>query len=84
MSNGDKPLEPAWLWYILSFIIPILGIILGAIYLGKPEPENKRFGKNCLIAAVIYMVVVACCVVVYLVVIAGIIGTGIFGAATSS
>jgi len=84
VSNGDKPLEPEWLWYILSFIIPILGIILGAIYLGKPEPENKRFGKNCLIAAVIYFVVVACCVVLYFVFIVGIIGTGIFGAAMSS
>jgi hypothetical protein len=84
MSNGDKPLEPAWLWYILSFIIPILGIILGAIYLGKPEPENKRFGKNCLIAAVIYMVVVICCVILYFVFLVGILGTGIFGAAMSS
>jgi hypothetical protein len=84
MSNGDKPLEPEWLWYILSFIIPILGIILGAIYLGKPEPECKRFGKNCLIAAIIYMVVVICCVILYFVFIFGIIGTGIFGAAMSS
>ena len=84
MSNGDKPLEPEWLWYVLSFIIPILGIILGAIYLGKPEPENKRFGKNCLTAAVIYMVVVICCVILYFVFIFGIIGTGIFGAAMSS
>lgn len=83
MSNGDKPLEPEWLWYVLSFIIPILGIILGAIYLGKPEPENKRFGKNCLMAAVIYFVVVACCVAIYLIVV-GIIGTGIFDAAMSS
>jgi hypothetical protein len=84
MSNGDKPLEPEWLWYILSFIIPILGIILGAIYLGKPEPENKRFGKNCLIAAVIYVVVVVCCVILYFVFLAGLIGTGIFGAAMNS
>lgn len=84
MSNGDKPLEPEWLWYILSFIIPILGIILGAIYLSKPEPECKRFGKNCLIAAIIYMVVVICCVILYFVFIFGIIGTGIFGAAMSS
>jgi len=83
VSNGDKPLEPEWLWYVLSFIIPILGIILGAIYLGKPEPENKRFGKNCLMAAVIYFVVVACCVAIYLIVV-GIIGTGIFDAAMSS
>jgi len=84
MSDGDKPLEPAWLWYVLSFIIPILGIILGAIYMGKPEPENKRFGKNCIIAAVASFVVVACCVIIYIIVVFGIIGTSIFGAAMSS
>jgi hypothetical protein len=84
MSNGDKPLEPAWLWYILSFIIPILGIILGAIYMSKPEPENKRFGKNCIIAAVISFVVVICCVILYFVFIFGIIGTSIFGAAMNT
>ncbi len=84
MTNGDKPLEPEWLWYILSFIIPLLGIILGAIYLGKPEPECKRFGKNCIIAAVTYIVVVVCCIVIYLIFVFGIIGTSIFGAAMSS
>jgi hypothetical protein len=84
MSNGDKPLEPAWLWYILSFIIPILGIILGAIYMGKPEPENKRFGKNCIIAAVSFFVVAACCVVLYVIFVFGIIGTSIFGATMST
>lgn len=84
MSNGERPLEPAWLWYGLSFIIPILGIILGAIYLGKPEPENKRFGKNCIIAAVASFVVVICCVIIYLIFVFGLIGTSIFGAAMST
>lgn len=84
MSNGDKPLEPAWLWYVLSFIIPILGIILGAIYLGKPEPENKSFGKNCIIAAVVSFVVAICCAMVYLIFVFGLIGTTIFGAAMST
>ncbi|MGD8717999.1 MAG: hypothetical protein PVH29_04160 [Candidatus Zixiibacteriota bacterium] len=84
MSNGEKPLEPPVLWYILSFIIPILGIILGAIYLGKPEPENKKFGKNCITAAVSAIVVMVCCVILYFVFIFGIFGMSIFGAAMSS
>jgi Na+-driven multidrug efflux pump len=84
MSNGEKPLEPPVLWYILSFIIPILGIILGAIYLGKPEPENKKFGKNCITAAVISIVLVICCVILYFVFIVGVFGMSIFGAAMST
>jgi len=84
MSNGTQPLEPKWLWYILSFIIPLLGIILGAIYLSKPEPENKKFGKNCLLAAVAYFVVVICCVVIYFVFIVGIFGLSLTGAAMNT
>jgi len=80
VADETQPLEPAWLWYGLSFIIPVLGIILGAVYLGKPEPANKRFGKNCLIAALAYFVVVICCVIIYLVVVVGIIGTSFLGA----
>jgi len=61
MTNGNKPLEPKVLWYILSFIIPLLGIILGIIYMQKPEPEVKAFGKNCLIAAIICIVLCILC-----------------------
>ena len=64
MTNGNKPLEPKVLWYILSFIIPLLGIILGIIYMQKPEPEVKAFGKNCLIAAIIAIVVCILCYVI--------------------
>ncbi len=64
MTNGNKPLEPKVLWYILSFIIPLLGIILGIIYMQKPEPEVKAFGKNCLIAAIIAVVLCILCWVI--------------------
>jgi hypothetical protein len=66
MNNGDKPLEPKWLFYIISFLIPLAGIIIGAIYMGKPDPECKRFGKNCLIAAIAYFVVMCVCVILFL------------------
>ncbi len=52
--------------------------------MGKPEPENKRFGKNCIIAAVASFVVVICCVIIYLIFVFGLIGTSIFGAAMST
>jgi hypothetical protein len=63
MADGDKPLEPEWLFYVISFLVPLAGIIIGAIYMGKPDPECKRFGKNCLIAAIAYFVVSCVCVI---------------------
>jgi hypothetical protein len=48
---AEAPPEPKALFYVLSFFIPIAGIILGAIYLSKPEEDNKKFGKNCLVWA---------------------------------
>ncbi len=63
MTNGNKPLEPKILWYILSFIIWPMGIILGIIYLKKPEPDVKAFGKNCLIAGIIMVVLLCLCII---------------------
>jgi hypothetical protein len=74
MAEGEKPPEPRWLFYILSFIIPLAGIILGVIYLTKPDDENKRFGKNCLIAAVAAVVACCLCYILYFVGVFGIIG----------
>lgn len=59
MPNGEEPLEPRWLFYLISFIVPIAGIVIGVIYLTKDDPECKAFGKNCIIAAVLF--IVACC-----------------------
>jgi hypothetical protein len=55
-TNGgivEQVPEPAWLFYVLSFIVPIAGIIIGIIYLTKADEELKRFGKTCLIFAAI-------------------------------
>ncbi len=71
MTNGNKPLEPKVLWYVLSFFIWLLGIILGIIYMQKPEPEVKAFGKNCLIAAIIGVVTCILCYVIF-----GLLGLG--------
>jgi hypothetical protein len=67
MTNGPKPLEPKWLFYVISAVpgLWIVGIILGIIYLTKPDPDCKAFGKNCLIAAIVSFVVVCLiCVIV--------------------
>jgi len=73
MTNGEanKPLEPKWLWYVLSFIIPLLGIILGIIYLKKPEADVKAFGKTCLIVAIISIVLWCVCWIIWALVLGG-------------
>ncbi len=47
MSGGQKAL-----YYILSVLIPIVGIILGIIWMNDQDPEKKVVGKNCLIIAI--------------------------------
>jgi len=44
------------LLYILSFLIPLAGLIVGAIYLSKEEEHYKHIGKNCLIYSVLNIV----------------------------
>ena len=49
-GEGEPPMEDnsRYLFYILSFLIPIAGVIIGIMYNGKPEPWHKEFGKTCL------------------------------------
>ncbi|HUV86984.1 MAG TPA: hypothetical protein VMX79_07710 [bacterium] len=59
MAENKTTLEPRWLWYAISFILPVVGIILGIIYRRKEAPESLDFGKKTVIAAVAG--IVACC-----------------------
>lgn len=65
-ADGDELPGPRWLWYAASLLIPIIGLVLGIYYGGKPDPERKRFGKNCLLAAAITTVTALCCGVLYI------------------
>ncbi|MBT2657394.1 hypothetical protein J7E81_19540 [Bacillus sp. ISL-18] len=56
MSGGQKAL-----FYILSILIPIVGIILGIIWMNDPEPEKKVVGKNCLIIAIVVTILSCIC-----------------------
>jgi len=49
------------LFYILSFLIFIVGIIIGVIYYTKPDPESKHVGKMCIILAVVGVLVGVVC-----------------------
>jgi uncharacterized membrane protein YvbJ len=50
------------LLYILSFLFWPIGIIIGAIYYGKPE--TKEVGKMCIILAILGVVIWVVCWVV--------------------
>ncbi|TDK62274.1 hypothetical protein E2K98_09460 [Bacillus salipaludis] len=56
MSGGLKALL-----YILSFFIPVVGIILGIIWLNDQEPEKKQVGKTCLIVGIVAIVLSCIC-----------------------
>jgi|GEM_PF-1485599 len=62
----DMPPEPEWLFYVLSFFVQIAGIVIGAIYMGKPNEECRRFGKNCIIAAIIPILLYCLCIYIYI------------------
>jgi len=47
------------LLYLLSFFIPIVGFIIGAIYYTKPE--TKEVGKMCIILGVLSIIFTAVC-----------------------
>jgi hypothetical protein len=50
-----------WGFYLLSAFIPIAGIIIAIVYMGKADPESKSLGKVCLIISIVVMVI-GCCV----------------------
>jgi len=71
MTSGNKPLEPRAFWYILSFVIPLLGIIIGVIYTQKPEPLVKAFGRNCIISSIASILLCGLCYFIFFVCNAG-------------
>ncbi len=92
---AEVPPEPKNLFYVLSFFIPIAGIILGAIYLSKPDADNKKFGKMCLtlaLACIAVVVFMYCCFIgayvsfifAYLIIIIFVIGAAAVGGAAKS
>jgi hypothetical protein len=51
----DEPVSGGMraLFYILSILIPIVGIVIGAVYLMDPRQGHKRIGKVCMILGVV-------------------------------
>lgn len=47
--------------YVISFLIPLIGYILGAILLSKDSAEEKTVGQNCIILGIISAVLGVMC-----------------------
>ncbi|MBU1167874.1 hypothetical protein KKC60_05745, partial [Patescibacteria group bacterium] len=62
-EEKSGPPQPTWLFYVLSIIIPLAGIILGIIYMTKKEEgeEVKKFGKTCLTLGIIFSLLPCIC-----------------------
>ncbi|WNS77455.1 hypothetical protein RRV45_10860 [Bacillus sp. DTU_2020_1000418_1_SI_GHA_SEK_038] len=56
MSGGQRVL-----FYLLSFFIPIVGIILGIIWMNDQDFDKKSVGKNCLLISIISIVLSCVC-----------------------
>ncbi|NIT34915.1 MAG: hypothetical protein GTN49_00195 [candidate division Zixibacteria bacterium] len=76
MVNVETPPKRRWLYYVISFIFPLAGIVVAAIYLRKPDAACKTFGKKCLVAAVIPLLL---CCVSYILHLVGVLDVKIFG-----
>lgn len=43
--------------YVISFLIPLVGFILGAILLSKDDEEEKSAGKSCIILGIVAVII---------------------------
>jgi hypothetical protein len=56
LSGGQKALL-----YILSFFIPVVGIILGIVWMNDQDIDKKAVGKTCLIIGIVAIVLSCIC-----------------------
>ncbi len=68
------------LLYIVSFLVPLAGIVIGIIFYTKDTSEEKKFGKMCIILAIVAVVVMCLCFCAFY---GSMIGLAILGEATS-
>lgn len=66
-TTGQPELSPGLkvVFYILSFLVPIVGIVLFFVYRGKPAPEDRAAAKLFLILGVIAFALSCVCPLVF-------------------
>ena len=74
----DPPLGDgtSFLLYLVSFLIPIAGFIIGAIYSSNNNPDNQKVGKNCLYISIATILLGCLC---YCILIFGFMGSDFGG-----
>ena len=58
-SEGEVERESNTFRYVISFLIPLIGYILGAILLSKDNSNEKTVGQNCIILGIVSTVLCA-------------------------
>ena len=56
---------------IVSFFIPIVGIILGIMFMTKPDEASQKFGRQALISAIAFFVLFCLCFACYFIFVTG-------------
>lgn len=41
---------------LIAFVIPIVGIFIGAMYLGKDKPLDKKLGEHLVALSILFMI----------------------------
>lgn len=52
----SKTQLPSWPLILVSVLVPILGWIIGVIYVSKDDPADRRTGMRCLVYATLAFV----------------------------
>lgn len=65
LDNCSKPTSRTS-QYIFSFLIPLIGFILGAILLSKEDKSERESGTNCILLGLLSLVVSGVIVAIYL------------------
>ncbi|MFE8702808.1 hypothetical protein ACFYKX_19575 [Cytobacillus sp. FJAT-54145] len=47
--------------YLLSFFVPVVGLVLGIVWMNDQDPEKKQIGKTCLIIGIVSIVLSCIC-----------------------
>lgn len=42
---------------LISFIIPIVGIVVGVMYLAKDKPLDKKLGEHLIAISILFMII---------------------------
>jgi len=63
---SEKIPKYRFLIYLLSFVLPLVGLAVGMVYYIRPQEEARRFGKVCLIVGISALILSCLSLIVWL------------------